>query len=122
MPQANPRSTTTARNRHFMRCNLRISIVYVVPVNCSFQVRAAKGGGLVESHDTLLLRVEGDNEAGLAFRLTQQWALAGISLQGLAMSVLGNKFVGYAKFDTITDVNKAAQILADLGSSLNNPV
>ena len=92
-------------------------ILYVAPVTGPFQVRAAKAAGLVESHDTLVLRVEGDNEAGLAFRLTQQWALAGISLQGLAMSVLGNKFVGYAKFDSVTDVNKAAQILADLGSS-----
>ena len=70
-------------------------------------MRAAKAAGLTESHDTLVLRVEGDNEAGLAFRLTQQWALAGISLQGLTMSVLGNKFVGYAKFDTVADVNKA---------------
>ena len=51
---------------------------------------------------------EGDNQAGLGFRLTQQWALAGISLQGLTMSVLGNKFVGFAAFDTVEDANRAA--------------
>ena len=60
--------------------------------------------------------MEGDNQAGLGHRLTQQWALAGINLQGLTMSVFGAKFVGYAAFDTIEDANRAAQILADLGS------
>jgi len=30
--------------------------------------------------------------------------------------VLGDKFVGYAAFDTVTDANRAAQILADLGA------
>ena len=91
--------------------------LYVAPVTGPSQVRAARTVGLSESHDTVVLRVEGDNQAGLAHRLTQQWALAGINLQGLTMSVLGNKFIGYAAFDTVEDANKAAQILADLGAS-----
>jgi hypothetical protein len=33
------------------------------------------------------------------------------------MSVLHNKFVGYVAFDTVDDANRAAQILADLGSA-----
>ena len=48
---------------------------------------------------------------------SQQWAVAGISLQGLTMAVLGGKFVGFAVFDTVSDANRAAQILADLGAS-----
>ena len=91
-------------------------ILYVAPVTGPAQVRAARQAGLVETHDTVVLRVEGDNQAGLGFRLTQQWATAGISLQGLTMAVLGNKFVGFAAFDTVADANKAAQILADLGA------
>jgi hypothetical protein len=91
-------------------------ILYVAPVTGPAQVRAARQAGLSETHDTVVLRVEGDNEAGLGFRLTQQWATAGISLQGLTMAVLGNKFVGFAVFDTVADANKAAQILADLGA------
>ncbi len=91
--------------------------LYVAPVTGPSQVRAARSVGLSESHDTVVLRVEGDNQAGLAHRLTQQWALAGINLQGLTMSVLGDQFVGYAAFDTVEDANKAAQILADLGAS-----
>jgi hypothetical protein len=91
-------------------------MLYVAPVTGPLQVRAARAAGMTETHDPVVLRVEGDNEAGLAHRLTQQWALAGISMQGLTMTVMGNRFVGYAAFDTTNDANKAAAILGDLGA------
>jgi hypothetical protein len=91
-------------------------ILYVAPLTGPAQVRAARTAGLAEVHDPIVMRVEGDNEAGLAHRLTQQWALAGINLQSLMMAVLGKKFVGYVAFDTVEDANRGAQILADLGS------
>jgi hypothetical protein len=91
-------------------------ILYVAPITGPMQVRAARAAGLVETDTPVVLRVEGDNQAGLAHRLTQQWALAGLSLHGLMMSVLGNKFVGYASFDTVADSNRAAAILGDLGA------
>jgi len=31
--------------------------------------------------------------------------------------VISGKFVGYATFDTVTDANKAATILAELGTA-----
>jgi hypothetical protein len=92
-------------------------LVYVAPITGPNQVRAAKASGLHESHDTIVLRVEGDNETGLGYKLTQHWATAGISVQGLTMAVLGGRFVGFAAFDNVTDANKAAQILADLGAN-----
>ena len=67
-------------------------ILYVAPVTGPAQVRAARQAGLAETHETVVLRVEGDNEAGLAHHVTQQWAIAGINLQGLTMAVLGSKF------------------------------
>src|SRR5690348_14002151 len=91
-------------------------VLFIAPVSGAIQVRAARAAGLTETFDPVVLRVEGDNQAGLGHRLTQQWALAGISLQGLTMSVLGDKFVGYASFDTVTDSNRAAAILGDLGA------
>ena len=90
-------------------------VIYVAPITGPLQVRAARSAGLVETQNPIVLRVEGDNQAGLAHRLTQQWALAGLSMQGLTMAVLGNKFVGYASFDTVEDANRAAAILGDLG-------
>jgi hypothetical protein len=91
-------------------------IIFVAPITGPAQVRAARSVGLAEAHNPVVLRVEGDNQAGLSHRLTQQWALAGINLQGLTISVLGTKFVGYAAFDSVEDANRAAQILADVGS------
>src|SRR5207244_13512974 len=92
-------------------------ILYVAPVTGPAQVRAARQAGLAETHETVVLRVEGDNEAGLGFRLTQQWATAGISLQSLTMAVLGNKFVVFAAFDNVTDAIRADTILAALCAS-----
>jgi hypothetical protein len=91
-------------------------ILYVAPISGPLQVRAARSAGLTEAHNPVVLRVEGDNRAGLAHRLTQQWALQGLSLQSLMMSVLSEKFVGYAAFDTVEDANRAAAILGDLGA------
>lgn len=95
-------------------------VLYVAPITGPVQQRAAKAAGLSETDDPVVRRIEGDNEAGLAHRLTQQWELANISLQGLTMCVLGTKFVGYVAFDSVDDANRAAQILADLGT--NPPV
>jgi hypothetical protein len=91
-------------------------VLYVAPITGPTQVRAAKAAGLHETQDPVVMRVEGDNEAGLAHRVAQQWAIANISLQGMSLSVLGKKFVGYVAFDSVDDANRAAQILADLGS------
>jgi len=92
-------------------------ILYVAPISGPIQVRAAKAAGMAETDNPVVLRVEGDNEAGLAHRLTQHWALAGISMQELTMCVLEDRFVGYAAFDTVGDANRAAAILGDLGAN-----
>src|SRR5262245_17860955 len=91
-------------------------VLYVAPVTGPLAVRAAKAAGLHEANHPIVLRVEGDNSAGLGHRLTQKWATEGLSLHGLMMSVLGDKFVGYVAFDTVQDANKAAAILGDLGA------
>ena len=90
-------------------------MLYVAPVTGPTQVRAAKAAGLTETNDPIVLRVEGENSTGLAHRVTQQWAMAGLSLQGLMMSVIGGRFVGYVAFDTTADANRAAAILGEQG-------
>jgi hypothetical protein len=92
-------------------------ILYVAPVTGPLQVRAAKSAGLNETNDPVVLRVEGDNQAGLGHRVTQEWALAGLSFQGMTLAVLGDSFVGYVSFDTVTDANRAAAILSDLSTA-----
>lgn len=92
-------------------------LLYVAPVSGPSVVRAARAAGLNEVEIPIVHRIEGDDEAGLAHRLTQKWAIAGLSFHGLTLASVGNKFIGYATFDTVADANRAAQILADTGSS-----
>jgi hypothetical protein len=92
-------------------------VLYVAPITGPLQVRAARSAGLTETNNPVVLRVEGDNQAGLGHRVTQQWALAGLSFQSMTMAVLGDKFVGYVAFDTVADANKAAAILGDEGAA-----
>jgi hypothetical protein len=91
-------------------------VLYVAPLTGPEQLKAARAAGMHEVHDPVVLRVDGENQQGLALRLTQQWALAGISFQGLTMAVINGHFVGYAMFDSVADSNRAATILADLGT------
>src|SRR5476651_283521 len=83
-------------------------VLYVAPITGPSQTRAARSAGFAENDEQHLHRIEGDNEAGLAHRLTQQWELASITLQSLMMAVLGKHFVGYVGFDNVHDANQAA--------------
>jgi hypothetical protein len=91
--------------------------LYVAPLHGNGQVQAARAAGLHEVNEPIVMRVEGDDRAGLSGRLTQAWEMAGINLHGLVMSAISGKFVGYATFDTVGDANKAATILAELGAA-----
>ena len=74
-----------------------------------------QGGRLHEVSDPIVMRLEGDNTAGLAHRLKHAWAAAGINLHGSILTVIGTKFVGFVTFDSVADANKAARILAEVG-------
>src|SRR3954469_15036460 len=91
--------------------------LYVAPLHGSNELTAARDVGMHEVGEPIVMRVEGDDKAGLGGRLTQAWEMAGINLHGLVMSVIGHKFVGYATFDSVSDANRAATILAELGTA-----
>jgi hypothetical protein len=89
-------------------------LMFVAPINGP-TVFAAKASGFMEVHQPIVMRIEGDNTAGLAFRLKREWARAGLNLHGSILTVVANKFVGYLTFDSVADANRAAQILAQEG-------
>lgn len=94
-----------------------IGELYVAPLTGTNELKAAKAAGLHEVPEPFVFRVEGDDRAGLSGKLTQAWEMAGINLHGLVMSVLHGRFIGYVTFDTAADGNRAATILAELGTS-----
>jgi hypothetical protein len=91
--------------------------LYVAPLTGTAELKAAKAAGLHEVPEPIVMRVEGDDKAGLGGRLTQAWEMAGINLHGLVMTVFHGKFVGYVTFDTPQDANRAATILAEIGTA-----
>src|SRR3954454_25193092 len=91
--------------------------LYVAPLHGSNELSAAKMSGMHEVSEPIVMRVEGDDRAGLSGRLTQAWEMAGINLHGMVMAAVGGKFIGYVTFDTVSDANKAAAILAELGTA-----
>lgn len=92
-----------------------VGILYVAPIVGNEQTRAAKASGMHEVSEPIVMRVEGDNTAGLAFRLKQAWARNNINLHGAIMTVINNKFVGFVTFDSVADANQAAMLLAQVG-------
>jgi hypothetical protein len=91
--------------------------LYVAPLNGNGQIAAARAAGMHEVSEPIVMRIEGDDKKGLGGRLTQAWEMAGINLHGLVMTVIQGKFVGYITFDSVEDANRAATILAELGTS-----
>ncbi|MGF1577728.1 MAG: amino acid-binding ACT [Gemmataceae bacterium] len=91
-------------------------ILFVAPITGHAHEEAARAVGLRETDTPIVHRIEGDNSAGLAHRLTQHWAEEGISFQGLTLSAIADKFIGYVAFDSVADANRAAQILAEEGN------
>ncbi len=91
--------------------------LYVAPLHGNGEIAAARAAGLHEVSEPIVMRVEGDDKLGLSGRLTQAWEMAGLNLHGLVLSAIAGKFLGYATFDTVTDANRAATILAELGTA-----
>jgi len=91
--------------------------LFVAPLTSAEHIKTARAIDMHEVNDPVVMRVTGDNKAGLAGRLTQAWEKAGINLHGMVMATHDTKFVGYVTFDTVNDANHAATILAELGSA-----
>ena len=91
--------------------------LFVAPLHGGTELAAARAAGRHEVGEPIVMRVEGDDKAGLGGRVTQAWEMAGINLHGLVMSVVGGRFIGYATFDSVADANRAATLLAELGTA-----
>jgi hypothetical protein len=57
------------------------------------------------------VRVQGQNERGIAGKLTQLVASAGINLRGFSGAVIGAQFVLHLGFDSAEDSQKAMALL-----------
>ncbi|MBI5395395.1 MAG: amino acid-binding protein [Verrucomicrobia bacterium] len=86
-------------------------VLFVTPLRGDREVRAATALGFSVSSHLHSMRVESLNEPGIAARLTQKVAKAGINLRGFAAAAFGTRFVMHLAFDTGEDVRKAMNLL-----------
>ncbi len=87
-------------------------VVFITPIRGDREVRAAAQLGFSLTSHLNSVRIEGQNEPGIAAKLTQKLGKAGINLRGLNASVIGTRFVVHLAFDTPDQAQKAIKLLS----------
>src|SRR5688572_18485865 len=65
-----------------------LSDLYVAPIHGNGHLAVARSAGMHEVQEPIVMRVEGDDKAGLAGRLTLEWEKAGINLHEMVMAAI----------------------------------
>ena len=87
------------------------SVVYVTPLRGDAELEAAATLGFNLTARVYSVRVEGQNQPGIAAQLAAQLAAAGLNLRGFSAAVLGTRFILYIGLDSAGDAAKALAIL-----------
>jgi hypothetical protein len=86
-------------------------VVFVTPLRGDQEIEAAGELGFAATNRLHSVRVEGHNERGIAGRLTQAVAKAGINLRGFSAAAIGTQFVMHLAFDRAEDAQKVITVL-----------
>ncbi len=86
-------------------------VVFVTPLRGDQEIEPAAELGYAATNRLHSVRVEGRNERGIAGKLMQRVAKAGINLRGFSGAAIGTQFVLHMAFDTAEDARKAIALL-----------
>lgn len=89
-------------------------MIFLAPITGEEQIQMARKVGLAPALDAAMLYIQGPNRPGISFEIMSQLAVAGIPLQGMSISAVGDRFGAYLALNNSDDANKAIQILAAL--------
>jgi len=87
-------------------------VVFVTPLRGDREVQAAATLGFTVTQHLHSVRVEGMNEPGLAGKLMQKVADAGLNLRGVSGAVIGTRFVLHVGTDSAEDAEKVRELLS----------
>jgi hypothetical protein len=90
-------------------------VLFVTPLRGDREIEAATELGFSATSRLHSVRVQGQNERGIASRLTQAVAKTGINLRGFSGAVIGTQFVLHMAFDSAADAQKAMAVVRKLG-------
>ncbi len=88
------------------------SQIFLAPIVGPDQVKAARSAGLAPALDVFMLCLEGDYRPDLGYEVMSRLAVAGINLQGISVSHLGNQFAAFLAFNSQDHITQAIQLLA----------
>lgn len=88
-----------------------LGVVFVTPLRGDREISAASTLGFNVTNSVKSVRVEGTNKHGVAAKLTEKLAAAGINLRGFSAAVSGARFIMYIGLDSAEDAEKALTIL-----------
>jgi predicted amino acid-binding ACT domain protein len=91
-------------------------VVFMTPLKGKEQLDHASDIGLHRATHLATLKVEGPDRPGFGAELTKAVAEAGVNLHGFTAAVIGRRFVCYAGFDTIADMERAQDAITALGA------
>jgi hypothetical protein len=86
-------------------------VLFVTPVRGDQEVEAATEEGFSVSSHLHSVRVEGQNEPGIAARVSRKLGEAGLNLRGFSGAVIGTQFVLHLAFDTSESAQAAIALL-----------
>ena len=86
-------------------------VVFLTPLRGDAEISAAAMLGFNVSTSVQCVRVEGENEPGIAALITEKLAAAGVNLRGLSAALIGTTFIIYIGLDNATDAVKVVNIL-----------
>ncbi len=89
-------------------------VMFVTPLHGDAELKAASEVGFSAANRLHSVRVEGENERGIAGKITGKLGSAGINLRGFSGAVIGKRFVLHIAFDTAEHQEKAIRIIKGL--------
>jgi len=88
-----------------------MGVMFVTPLRGDTELKAASGIGFSATNRLHSVRVEGENQAGIAGKITDKLAREGINLRGFSGAVIGKRFVLNLAFDTLKAQEKTIQVI-----------
>lgn len=86
-------------------------VVFVTPLRGDQEIEAAGELGFAATNRLHSIRIQSQNERGIAGKLTQIVSKAGINLRGFSAAAIGTQFVMHMAFDSDDDAKRAIGVL-----------
>ena len=87
-------------------------VVFITPLRGDREVQAAATVGFNVTSSMHSIRIEGQNEPGVAAKLTKAVGDAGISMRGFSAAVLGTRYVAHISVDTPGEQDAVVKLLS----------